>query len=424
MLRFQVLTLFPELISAFSEIGLVSRGIKESLLSIEPTQLRDFAINTHGQVDDTPYGGGSGMVLRVEPAYAAVRKAKEHDPKAKVLLFSPRGKPFNQQRARDFAERYVSDGGGYILLCSRYEGVDERVVEHLVDEEISLGDYLLMGGELAAMCFIEAVGRLIPGVLGNPESLASESFTKHLLEYPHYTKPSEFEGMSVPPVLLSGNHQQINTWRAEQSIEATVKRRPDLVDAQGPVSCDVSLALVHHPVVDKNGAIITSSITTLDLHDIARTSRTYGVTRFYAAHPVKMMRRIAEKVCEHWESGFGLHYNPNRKDALTTLSIVSDLDDIIIDIEQRTGKLPKLIATSAKRDERNVSFAELRARLRVTEVPHLILFGTGWGLHREILDRADYLLEPIVGPTDYNHLSVRAAVAIIIDRLLAERHIS
>lgn len=426
MLPFQILTIFPELFTHFGEIGLVRRGLTEKLVSLSTVPLRDFAVNTHGQVDDTPYGGGSGMILRVEPAVAAIEAAKLRDPGAKVVLFTPRGKVLNQQLVRRLYQEQREKQSGFILLCSRYEGIDQRVVDHWVDIELSVGDYVLMGGEVPAMAFMESVIRLVPGVLGNPESLEHESFEHGLLEHAQYTKPSEFHGYGVPDVLMSGNHQEIARWRKEHSIQDTIARRPELLEdyssssspSSGP-KAEVSLALLHHPVTDKNQSLITSSITNLDLHDIARSARTYGAHRFYVAHPIKLMRKLAGKICDHWEHGYGAQYNPNRSDALETLSIVTDLDDVFLDMRERTKEMPVMVTTSARPGTKRLSFSTLRAILQTTSKPHLLVFGTGWGLAEQVLDRADYHLDPIYGPGDYNHLSVRSAVAIILDRLLS-----
>jgi len=420
-MRFQILTIFPDFFERFRKLGLVGRACEEGTVSIETRQLRDFAINTHGQIDDSPYGGGSGMVLRLETAVAAIKAAKEKDPDARVILFTPRGRKLDQPLVRHFVEDAEERKSGFILLCCRYEGVDERIAQHWVDDEISIGDYIIQGGESAAAVFIEATTRLLPGVLGNPESTVEESFESALLEYPQYTKPSEYEGFKVPEVLLSGNHKRIAEWRKKQAYEDTVKRRPDLAGRKEMPRCEISVALVHYPVLNKNGEVVASSITNLDLHDIARSACTYGIEKYYVIHPTKTLRRLSEKICEHWETGYGLTYNANRGEALSAISIVPDLEDAITDIEVRTGKLPKIVTTSAKDDPPGIEFEKLREILYGSEDPHLILFGTGWGLTQEVLDRTDYHLKPVKGFTDYNHLSVRGAAAIIFDRLFGAR---
>ena len=403
----------------FLKMGMLGRAAIDGKVQVETVQLRSYAINNHGQIDDSPYGGGSGMVLRPEPAVQAIEEAKAKDPTARVVLLSPRGKTLTQKRAQELAD----SGQGMIVLCSRYEGVDQRVIDHWVDEEISVGDYILMGGETAAIILLESVVRLRPEVLGNPESLSRESFDNGLLEHSQYTKPAEFRGLNVPPVLLSGNHAEIEKFRSAEALQETRKRRPDLLWQKELPKAEVSVALIHHPVLNKEGSIIASSITNLDLHDIARSSRTYGLRKFYAAHPTKMLRKLSEKILTHWDVGHGATFNPNRKDALQTVKVVSDLDDIVIDIEERTGKLPVIITTSARPSdsEKAISFTGLRQKFYGEEGPFLILLGTGWGLAPEIHERADLLLEPINGFSGYNHLSVRAAAAIMFDRLLGQR---
>lgn len=413
MLKFDVLTIFPELFSPFTQYGLISRAISQGFVAIDADDLRNYALNTYGQIDDTPYGGGSGMLLRPEPAKAAIDAAKSKLPNAPVVLFTPRGQVFDQQLARTL----VSKHSEFILLCTRYEGVDERVAANYVDLEINMGDFIMMGGEVPAMAFMESISRLAPGVLGNPESTVSESFENWLLEYPQYTKPSEFDGKHVPEILLSGHHAQIQTWRSEQSLHDTAVRRPDLIGAHLPIKSPLSVGLVHYPVFNKESKIVTSSLTNLDMSDIARSCCTFGIDRYYIVHPVKIMRRLAQKILEHWDVGYGATYNPNRREALSLTQLVVDFDDMLIDIEKRHGVLPKVITTSARTSEDMISFKDMRARLRVDSTPHLIVLGTGWGLADEIIERADYRLEPIDGHGEYNHLSVRSAAAIILDRL-------
>jgi hypothetical protein len=184
---------------------------------------------------------------------------------------------------------------------------------------------------------------------------------------------------------------------------------------------DLYLALLHHPVLDKNGQVVTTALTNMDVHDIARSARTYGVRRFFVVHPVRTLQLLALKIMEHWESGYGSTYNLTRKDALRLVALEPDLDGVLIAVERETGMRPLLVATSARAGEKRVSFAEIRRRRDTEAAPLLLILGTGWGLVPELLQRSDLVLEPIVGPTDYNHLSVRSAAAIILDRLCAAR---
>jgi len=222
-MHFDVITLFPEMFSAIKDEGVIARGIKKYLLSINTWQLRDFSHNKHRNIDDAPYGGGAGMVMQVKPIRDCINKIKQDKPKTKVIYLSPQGKSLNHDLAKELSEL-----DSITLLCGRYEGVDERVIEHDVDMEISIGDYVISGGELAAMVLIDAVSRQIPGVLGNQESL-NDSFSDGLLDYPHYTRPEEIDGQLVPEVLLSGHQANIDAWRQSQVINNTQKKRKDLV---------------------------------------------------------------------------------------------------------------------------------------------------------------------------------------------------
>ncbi len=223
-MNFTVLTIFPEMFSALLVGGIVKRAIEGEYISVEPINIRDFAKDRHRTVDDRPYGGGSGMVMKPEPAAEAIRQARKKHPESYTLLLTPQGRRFDQQVAQELA-----GCSGLILVCGRYEGIDERVREHLVDDELSIGDYVLTGGELAAMVVIDAVSRLIPGTLGSEDSAQEDSFSTGLLEHPQYTRPRSFEGADVPDVLLSGNHGAVKEWRRQASLVRTMLNRPDLL---------------------------------------------------------------------------------------------------------------------------------------------------------------------------------------------------
>lgn len=220
-----IITLFPDLFPGPLGASVLGRGLNDGLWSLKATQLRDFATDRHRTVDDTPAGGGAGMVLKPDIVARAIDAvAPAGDPRPRILM-SPRGAPLTQKRARELAL-----GPGAVILCGRFEGIDQRVIEHRQLEEISIGDYVLAGGEVAAMVLLEAVVRLIPGVLGGADSHAEESFENGLLEYPQYTRPPSWEGADIPPVLLSGDHKRIREWRHAQSLALTRARRPDLLD--------------------------------------------------------------------------------------------------------------------------------------------------------------------------------------------------
>lgn len=218
----EILTLFPRMIHGYAAESILGKAIEREFVSLKVTDLRDFAPGKHRVTDDAPYGGGAGMVMKVEPLALAIDGARGRLPGAPVVLLSPRGPRFDQPKAHELVER-----GGLILVCGRYEGVDERALTR-IDEELSVGDFVLTGGELGALVVLDAVARLVPGVLGNAESAVTESFESGLLEHPQYTRPPQWEGLEVPQVLQSGNHARIARWRRWQSLQLTRARRPDL----------------------------------------------------------------------------------------------------------------------------------------------------------------------------------------------------
>lgn len=222
--NFRVLTLFPELFDPFFGHGMIGRAVEKEIITGCSVNIRDFSSDRHNTVDDRPYGGGCGMIMKPEPLAQAIRASKEESPGALVILMTPQGRPFDQKLALELA----AGKEDLIFVCGRYEGIDERICHGLVDEEISIGDYVMTGGELAAMVIIDAVTRLLPGVLGNEISVEIDSFRNDRLEHAHYTRPPEFEAMAVPDVLLSGDHGSIERWRNTSSLKRTFLKRPDL----------------------------------------------------------------------------------------------------------------------------------------------------------------------------------------------------
>jgi tRNA (guanine37-N1)-methyltransferase len=222
-----ILTLFPGMVEDPLRESILGKAIEREFVEIRLINIRDFATDRHRTADDRPFGGGSGMVMKPEPLVAAIRSVRTADPEVKVILLSPQGRTFSQSIAWDLSQQQH-----ICLVCGRYEGVDERVRLHYVDDEISIGDYVLTGGELPALVVLDAVVRLVSGVLGNSESTSEESFVEGLLEYPHFTRPEVFEGHRVPELLLSGNHGAIRRWRRQQSLLRTWQRRPDLLQEE------------------------------------------------------------------------------------------------------------------------------------------------------------------------------------------------
>jgi tRNA (guanine37-N1)-methyltransferase len=226
MMKVDVLTLFPEMMDGVFNSSILGKAQEKGIVSLNAINFREYSGSKHGTVDDTPYGGGGGMVLKPEPIFSAVEDLLSRTSSSpRVILMCPQGETFTQQKAEELsAEEHL------IFICGHYEGYDERIREHLVTDELSIGDYVLTGGELPAMVAIDSIVRLLPGVLGNETSAVTDSFSTGLLEYPHYTRPAEFRGWKVPDVLLSGHHANIELWRREQALKRTLQRRPDMLD--------------------------------------------------------------------------------------------------------------------------------------------------------------------------------------------------
>ena len=224
-MNFHILTLFPEMIEQVMHTSIIGRAIAGGYLSINAVNIRDYAFNKHQKVDDYPYGGGAGMLMQAEPVYLSYEAIKEKiGYRPRVVYLTPQGKVFHQEMAKELAQER-----DLVFLCGHYEGIDERVLDEIVTDYVSIGDYVLTGGELPAMVMMDSISRMVPGVLSNQESGETESFAGNLLEYPQYSRPEEWHGQKVPPVLLSGHHANIEAWRREQSVMRTAKRRPDLL---------------------------------------------------------------------------------------------------------------------------------------------------------------------------------------------------
>lgn len=225
-MRFDIFTLFPEVFKSYLEIGIIGRAMNNGLLQVGLHNIRDWAMDKHHITDDTPYAGGGGMIMKPEPIFSAVEDVLGKPPSCPVILLTPQGRLFSQQIAQELAENPHMG-----LLCGRYEGIDERIRQYLVTDEISIGDYVLTGGELPALVLLDAVTRLLPGALGDPHGAMDDSHASGLLEYPHYTRPADFRSWKVPQVLLSGDHARIARWRRDQALRRTFQRRPELLSA-------------------------------------------------------------------------------------------------------------------------------------------------------------------------------------------------
>ncbi|HUH03600.1 MAG TPA: tRNA (guanosine(37)-N1)-methyltransferase TrmD [Kofleriaceae bacterium] len=425
-MRITVVTILPEMFTSVLQGGVLGRAIAAGLIEVELVDPRDFTVDRHRTVDDSPYGGGPGMVLKVEPLVAAIEAAvaRTGGP-SRRLLMSPAGAPLTQALVRALAEQ-----PHLVLVCGRYEGIDERVAELAIDQEVSLGDFVLTGGELAAMAIVDAVARYVPGVLGEASSTDEESFSASLLEYPQYTRPAEFRGSEVPAILQGGNHGAIRAWRRARAIERTAERRPELLHQVDEVVREVAartyVALVHYPVHDRSGAVVTSSVTNLDIHDIARSAATYGLAGYLVVTPVAAQADKVRRIMDSWpEQGGRTASIDHRIDALSLIGTAPSIEDAIAQVEETHGARPAVIGTSARPGEpgSRVGFEALLGQAaRAGSRPMVLVFGTGWGLAPEALSKLDQVLAPVRGQPAFNHLSVRSAVAAILDRLFGSRY--
>jgi tRNA (guanine37-N1)-methyltransferase len=411
-MQFEVITLFPEMFESFLRASLLGKAIASGLLGVTFTNPRDFTTDKHRSVDDAPYGGGAGMVMRAEPLVAAIEAVTAARGPARRVLLTPAGSPLTHDRVRA-----LSGHPRVLLVCGRYEGIDERVRQLAIDEELSIGDFVLSGGEVAAMAVIDAVSRLVPGVLGDPASAEEESFARGLLEAPCYTRPPELRGLRVPEVLLSGDHGKIRAWREAEGRSRTRRTRPDLLPDE--TAARTYVCLLHHPVLDKEGQVVTTAVTNLDIHDIARASRTFGLAGYFVVTPIELQQKLVARIVGHWTEGAGREHTTKRTEALELVSIVPALADAIARVTERHGVAPYVAATGARPRPDVISPPELLQR--AGSRPLLLLFGTGWGLASDVFMNVDSVLAPIAGAGEYNHLSVRSAVAIILDRLLGFR---
>jgi tRNA (guanine37-N1)-methyltransferase len=423
----RVVTLFPEFFREALACGLMGKAMESGLVAFEFINPRDFAADRHNTVDDRPYGGGPGMVMMLGPLCAALDAIADPGP---ILFLTPGGRPFDQNAARALAQ-----APRLTLLCGRYEGIDARLGDLHSLQPVSVGDFVINGGEAAALCVIEAVARLVPGFMGKSASADEESFSSGLLEYPQYTRPEVFADIPVPDILLSGDHARIAAWRREKSLEATLAMRPELLPEAGLTARDVDhlrekkgpglgrnlyVALLHGPVLNRQGKTGTTSLTNLDVHDIARVSRSYGLGGFFVATPLDDQRALAEKLVSHWTHGPGAATNPDRCAAMSLVRVRRDLGEVTDEITRERGQPPFVAATSARAEARDVFTGFARLREMLGERPVLLVLGTGSGLAPEVTCLADGFLPPIRPFDAYNHLSVRSAAAILTDRLLGD----
>lgn len=441
-MRISIVTIFPQLFEAFLGTSLIKKALERQLVSIELCNLLDWAPERK-RIDEPTVGPGPGMIIKPELLAEALDSLVK--PHSYTIFLSPQGKVLNQLILNQLKERFdlannpnqsplreqaeETSTPHLILVCGRYEGFDQRVQDAYADMVLSIGDYVLLGGELPAQVFLEGLLRLMPSVVGNQDSIAEESFQSPFLDHPAYGLPVEWKGVKVPDLLLSGNHAAINQWRQEQAAKLTIYERFDWFRnhpqafahhklAQKIVP-NHYLALMHNQVYVKGGMEGQTSIKSMDLHDISRVAISYNFQKFFVITSLMDQMQIAKDFLGFWTEGEGPAYNHSRHQAVTNVMLYEQLSQAMSYIEEQNGQKPLVIATSARNIEHPgpLSFRD-QGLIFKQQRPVLILLGTGYGLTDQLVASCDYLLSPILGLSDYNHLSVRSAAAIILDRWL------
>lgn len=426
--------------------SIIGRACERGLVTVRTLRLSDFCAPKE-RIDEPVVGPGAGMIIKPEVIERAITACENDWGHGYKIFFSPQGTKLTQRYLRSMAAHLNAPGDSnnnrsehnedqpaqavphLILICSRYEGIDARIEQHYADAVISIGDYVVTGGDVPAQIFLEGLLRLLPGVVGKQESVTEESFSGALLDYPEYGLPVEWNGMRVPEIVQSGNHAAIKKWRIQQALRTTLQRRFDWFASSQPTpeECANALqtipphyvALMHTQVKLKDGTVGTTSITSIDLHDTARSCATYGIKNFFMVTPLVDQQAIIATFLDFWRSDFGKNYNQSRYHAVNKVQPALNFDEVINAITTAEGKAPLIIATSAK-EYAHISKIDFSQQGKVWQHdrPVLLIFGTGQGLDDALIEKCDYLLVPVSGMTTYNHLSVRSAIAIVLDRWL------
>lgn len=428
-LNLSIVTLFPDLYEPFIKTSLIGRACEKNLLTANTINLFSFCAPKE-RLDAPSYGPGAGMLLKPMVVQKAIESGEAQKQKAYKIFFSPQGTKLTQPLARNLAKKWLKHEH-LMLVCARYEGMDARVEQHYADEIISIGDYVLMGGDLPAMVLLEAVLRHVPDIVGKQESVVQDSFTGPLVDYPEYTDPLVWKDLSVPDIIRSGNHQKIADYRQEQALRTTMRTHfdwfrsfdtPEKLRAQARKHIPPHyVALMHTDVKLKDGRIGTSSITSIDVHDIARAAKTFGFEKYFVVSPLEDQQNIIGTLLDFWRTK-GPSYNQSRAQSINLVQQARDLNEVITLIKHETNKDPIIIGTSAHAQSENPNIPIItyfdQDQVWMNERPVLFVFGTASGLAPNIINRCHYLLYPIEGLSSFNHLSVRSAAAIIFDRWL------
>ncbi|MCX5925320.1 MAG: hypothetical protein NT124_03440 [Candidatus Dependentiae bacterium] len=424
-----IITVFPELYEPFLSVSLIKRAQEKGLIGIDVQSFFSL-VPPKKRIDAATFGPGSGMLIRPEVVQDAVERQEKAHGKAFKIFFSPQGEPLNQRLLAKIAVQ-AQHAGHVMLFPARYEGMDARVEQEYADMIVSVGDFVLMGGDIPAMMLLEGFLRLIPGIVGKEESVHEESFTGPFTDYPEYTEPVEWKNRLVPDIVRSGNHAAIADWRMHQAARTSVRKHFSWMRSHAMTKkqqdCAASymprhyVALVHGDVlIGGERGVGTTSVTSIDLHDIARSCATYGVKEFFVVTPLLDQKRIVKKLLDFWCSDNGIMYNKSRHRAVKLVTVQDTIEQTIAAIEQQEGVAPLVIATSAVTGLVHAPLITFYDQVTAWQLdrPVLLVFGTGQGLRPEFLCQCDFQLLPIEGFSDFNHLSVRSAVAVVLDRWL------
>lgn len=426
-MNISILSVFPELYKPFLATSLVARAQQTGAAAFALSDFFSY-VQPKERIDTPTYGPGAGMVLKPDVVQRAIESQEQLYGPAFKIFFSPQGKKLDQVLVRQLAQQLA--GKHVMLVASRYEGMDARVESEYADLELSIGDYVLLGGDLPAMVFIESFLRLLPGVVGKEESVAAESFSGAFLDHPEYGAPVAWQGIEVPEIVRSGHHEKIKEWRREQAACKSIVHHFDWVRSHALTADDRKMvrkvlpphyaALMHTDIQLPHNQVGTTSVTSLDIHDIARSACTYGIKNYFIVTPLSDQQKLVETLRTFWLSDVGIDYNPERHEAVSRVQLVAQLDDVIAEIQKKEGVAPLVVATSARSVASSVELITFydHEKLFSQKRPILLLFGTGRGLAENVFERCDYLLVPIEGFSDYNHLSVRSAAAVVFDRWL------
>lgn len=427
-MKISILSVFPDLYQPFLVTSLIKRAIQKGIIDIELDAFFSY-VAPRERIDAPAFGPGAGMLLKPEVIENAIAAHEQKSGQAYKIFFSPQGKRLDQPMLKHLAH-ILTEKKHMMLLPARYEGMDSRVESVYADQVISVGDYVLMGGDIPAMLLLEGLMRHIPGVIGKQESVQQDSFSGPFVDYPAYTEPVKWHDLDVPEIVRSGNHAAIQRWRNQKAARMSVLHHFSWVRQHVVTSQDKQLAFSYMPshyvalchsdvLIGQDKTPGTTSVTSIDIHDIARSCKTYGVKQYWLVTPLIDQQKIVQRFLDFWESDIGLSYNAQRQKAISLVNLSESIDIVIARITEQEGEKPLLVATSARTvgHVKEITFFDQEVVWR-HDRPVLFLLGTGKGLTQEIIDRCDYLLCPIEGFTDFNHLSVRSAAAIVLDRWL------